>query len=156
MDERLEVTPGYKFNEWELKGIPLRLEIGPNDLKKKEIVIVRRDNGKKESVKIKDIKKEVDKLLQHIQDDLFKKAEKLLNDNLDKAETFEDAKKKIKDNKIVLVPLKNSAKVEDGLKEKLAGVKTLNIPLNQPSIKDKKCIISKEQADYWVYIGRSY
>ena len=156
LDERLEVTPGYKFNEWELKGIPLRLEIGPDDLKKKEIVIVRRDNGKKESVKIKDIKKEIEKLLQQIQDDLFKKAEKLLNDNLDEAESFEDAKKKIKENKLVLVPLKNSVKVEDALKEKLAGVKTLNIPLNQPSIKGKKCIISKEQADYWVYIGRSY
>ncbi len=156
LDERLEVTPGYKFNEWELKGIPLRIEIGPNDLKKKEVVIARRDNGKKESVKIKDIKKEVDKLLDSIQDDLFRKAEKLLKDNLDKAETFEEAKKKIKDNKLVLVPLKDSAKVEDVLKEKLAGVKTLNIPLNQPSITGKKCIISKEQADYWVYIGRSY
>lgn len=156
LDDRLEVTPGFKFNEWELKGIPLRLEIGPNDLKKKEVVIARRDNGKKESVKIKDIKKEIDKLLKEIQNDLFKKAENLLNKNLDKAETFEDAKKKIKEQKLVLVPLKNSVKVEDILKEKLVGVKTLNMPISQPKIKGKKCIISKEQADYWVYIGRSY
>jgi len=156
LDDRLEVTPGYKFNEWELKGIPLRLEIGPNDLKKKEVVIVRRDNGKKESIKIKDVKKEIDRLLEDIQNELFKKAENLLKKNLDKAETFEDAKKKIKEQKLVLVPLSNSVKVEDSLKEKLTGVKTLNMPINQPSIKGKKCIISKEPADYWVYIGRSY
>jgi prolyl-tRNA synthetase len=156
LDERLEVTPGYKFNEWELKGIPIRIEIGPNDLKKKEAVIVRRDNGKKENVKISSLKKEIDKTLETIQNNLFSKAENLLKKNLDKAETVEDAKKKIKENKLVLVPLKNSVKVEDALKEKLAGVKTLNIPLNQPPIKGKKCIISKEQADYWVYIGRSY
>lgn len=156
LDDRLEVTPGYKFNEWELKGIPLRIEIGPDDLKKKEVVIVRRDTGKKEAVKIKDIKNEVEKMLQNIQNSLFSKAQKLLNDNIDKAETLEELKKKIKENKLVLVPLKNSAKVEDALKEKFAGVKTLNIPLVQEPIKGKKCIISKEQADYWVYVGRSY
>ncbi|HTY44271.1 MAG TPA: proline--tRNA ligase [Patescibacteria group bacterium] len=156
LDERLEVTPGYKFNEWELKGIPLRIEIGPDDLKKNEVIIFRRDTEKKESVKISNIKKRVGELLEEIQDNLFKRAENLLNKNLDKAESFEDAKKKINDNKLVLVPMKNSQKVEEVLKEKIEGVKTLNIPLNQPPIKGKKCIISKEQADYWVYIGRSY
>lgn len=156
LDDRLDVTPGFKFNEWELKGIPIRIEIGPNDLKKNEVIVFRRDTERKEAVKIKDIKKGIDKLLKDIQDNLFKKAEDLLNKNLDKAETFEDAKKKIKNDKLVLVPLKNSVKVEDSLKEKLAGVKTLNRPLNQPVIKGKKCIISGEQADYWVYIGRSY
>ncbi len=156
LDERLEVTPGYKFNEWELKGIPIRIEIGPNDLKKNQVIMFRRDTEKKEEVKIKDIKKETEKLLEDIQNNLFKNAEALLKKNLDKAETFEEAKKKIKDNKIVLVPMKNSQKVEDSLKEKIAGVKTLNIPLNQPAIKGKKCIISKEQADYWVYVGKSY
>lgn len=156
LDDRMEVTAGYKFNEWELKGIPLRIEIGPDDLKKNEVIIFRRDTEKKESVKIKDIKRTADKLLEEIQENLFSKAENILNKNLEKAETFEDAKKKINNDKLVLVPLKNSDKVEETLKEKLAGVKTLNIPLNQPSIKGKKCIISKQQADYWVYIGKSY
>jgi len=156
LDERLEVTPGFKFNEWELKGIPLRIELGPRDLKKKQVIIVRRDTGKKEAVKVRSLKKKIDKLLEDIQNGLFKRAEALLNKNLDKAESFEEAKKKIKENKLVLVPLKKSMRVEDVLKEKLAGVKTLNIPLHQPSITGKRCIISKEQADYWVYIGRSY
>jgi prolyl-tRNA synthetase len=156
LDDRMEVTAGYKFNEWELKGIPLRIEIGPEDLKKNQVILARRDEGKKESVKIKDLKEQVEKSLEEMQDNLFKKAQNLLNKNLDKAETFEEAKKKIKEDKLVLVPMKNSVKVEEALKEKLPGVKTLNIPPNQPPIKGKKCIISREQADYWVYIGKSY
>lgn len=156
LDDRLEVTPGYKFNEWELKGVPLRIEIGPRDLEKKEVTLVRRDISKKILVKINELNKIVDKELKDMQDNLLKKAQKLLNENLEKSEDLKDAIKKIKEKKIVLVPLKNSKEVEDILKEKTDGVKTLNIPLKQPLIKGKKCIISGKQADYWVYIAKSY
>jgi len=156
LDDRTEITPGYKFNEWELKGIPIRIEIGPNDLAKKEVVIVRRDNGKKISVKIKNLKKEIDRELEDMQKSLFRKASNLLQTALDKSETLKDAIKKIKEKKIVLVPLKNSVEVEDILKEKTGGAKTLNRPLKQPQIKGKKCIVSGKPADYWVYVGKSY
>ena len=156
LDDRSEVTPGFKFNEWELKGIPLKIELGPKDLEKKQIILVRRDNSVKKPVKIKNLNKVIEKELQEIQDSLFKKAQKLLYDNLTEANTLQEALKKLKGNKIVLVPLKNSKDVEDILKEKTSGVKTLNIPQHQPSIKGKKCIISNQQADYWVYIGKSY
>lgn len=156
LDDRLEVTPGYKFNEWELKGIPLRIEIGPKDLKKKEAVIVRRDTGKKRSIKLKDLKKNIDKELKDMQNDLFSKAEKLLYNNIVESDNLRNTIKKIKEKKIILVPLKNSVEVEDILKEKTGGAKTLNKPLKQNSIKGKKCIVSGEPADYWVYIGKSY
>lgn len=156
LDDRTEVTPGFKFNEWELKGIPIKIEIGPKDLEKKEVILVRRDNGVKKSVKIKDLAKTIEKELQEIQNSLFKKAQKLLYDNVTEVNNFQDALKNLKENKIVLVPLKNSKEVEDILKEKINGVKTLNIPLIQPPITGKKCIISNEPADYFVYIGKSY
>ncbi len=156
LDERLEVTPGRKFNEWELKGIPIRVEIGPKDLEKKQAILVRRDTQEKIQVELKNIKQEIEKLLKKIQENLFNKAKKLLEDNLDKAETFEETKNKINKDKLVLVPLKNSIEVEDILKDKLSGVKTLNRPEKQLPIKGKKCIISGEKADYWVYIGKSY
>jgi|TARA_B100000315_G_C14574465_1_gene587259 prolyl-tRNA synthetase len=156
LDDRLEITPGKKYHEWELKGIPLRIEIGPKDLEKKEVILARRDNGKKNPIKIKDLKKNIENELKSMQESLLKKAERLLESNIEKSDNFKDALKKIKDNKIVLVPLKNSKEVEDILKDKTQGVKTLNIPLKQPPIKNKKCIISNEQADYWVYIGKSY
>ncbi len=156
IDERLEVTPGWKYNEWELKGIPVRIEIGPKDLEKKQVILVRRDTGEKTQVKINNIKKELDKKLQEIHEYLFNKAQKLLFDNLTESDNLNETIKKIKGKKIVLVPLKNSKEVEDILKEKTGGAKTLNIPFKQPSIKDKKCIISGEHADYWVYVGKSY
>jgi len=156
LDDRLEVTPGYKFNEWELKGIPFRIEIGPNDLKKNQVILIRRDNLKKIPVKITNIQKTLEKQLKEMQDDLYKKAKKLLDDNTTKSTNLSDTLKKLQDKKIVLVPLKNSKEVEDILKEKAKGTKTLNRPLKQPPIKGKKCIISGKQADYWVYIGKSY
>jgi prolyl-tRNA synthetase len=155
LDDRQEIRPGYKFNEWELKGIPLRIEIGPKDLKKKEVILVRRDTGKKTQVKITKLKNTVDLQLKNIQDALFNKANKLLKGSLSKSDNLKDTIQKLKQKKLVLVPLKNSNKVEEILKTK-TGAKTLNRPLTQPSITNKKCIISKEKADYWVYVGKSY
>jgi prolyl-tRNA synthetase len=156
LDERLEVTPGFKFNEWELKGIPIRIELGPRDLKNNEVVVVRRDTGEKTNIKFSQLKNKIPEILNDIQKNLFDKANELLKNNMEKTDNFEDTQKKIKQNKIVLVPLKNSFEVEDELKEKLKGVKTLNRPLKQPDIKGKKCIISGDDADYWIYVGRSY
>ncbi len=156
LDERPEVTPGYKFNEWELKGIPLRIEIGPNDLKKNQAVIVRRDNHKKTITKNKDLRKKIEAELEDIQEELFRRAKELLQKNLSKAENLQETIKKIDQKKVVLVPLKNSREVEDILKEKTKGAKTLCRPASQPEIKGKKCIVSGKQADYWVYIGKSY
>ena len=156
LDDREDYSPGWKYAEWELKGIPLRIEIGPKDLEKNEVVLVRRDNSAKKPVKTKGISKVIEKELREMQDSLFKKAQKLLYNNLTEADNLQDALKELKENKIVLVPLKNSKEVEDILKEKTKGAKTLNMPLKQPTIKGKKCIISGEQANYWVYIGKSY
>ena len=155
-DDRNYVTPGKKYNEWELKGIPLRIEIGPKDLEKKQAVIIRRDNGQKKFVKIKDLKKTAKEELEKMQKSLYEKAKKLLDSNVEKSSSLSDAIKKLKENKIVLVPLENSVSAEDLLKEKLSGVKTLNAPLKQPSTEGVKCIISNKQADHWIYIGKSY
>ncbi len=156
LDDRLVVTPGWKFNEWELKGIPIRIEIGPKDLLKNQATVVLRDSLKKTKVKIKDLKKILDKELNSMQKRLYSKAKKLLDSALDKAETLTDTIKKIKEKKLVLVPLQNSKLAEETLQEKTGGAKTLNIPNKQPSIKGKKCIITGKSADYWVYIGKSY
>ena len=75
VDDRTEVSAGWKYHEWELKGIPLRLEIGPKDMEKKEVVIVRRDTSEKMIVKEKDIVKKIPEILEDIQNNLFKKAE---------------------------------------------------------------------------------
>ncbi len=93
VDDREEHTPGWKFNEWELKGVPLRIEIGPKDLKRKEVILVRRDTSQKISVKISDAVKQVEKLLDDIQSGLFKKAKKFLDDNTTTVKSYDEFKK---------------------------------------------------------------
>jgi len=155
LDEREYYTPGYKFNEWELKGIPLRIEIGLRDIEKKQAIIVKRNDNKKIPVKLSQLKKEIPRLLDEIQNELFDKAEKNLKNSLTKSNSIEELKKVIINKQIALVHLCKKQECEDVIKEKTKGIKTLNMPLEQ-SLKNKKCIECKQQADYLVYMGKSY
>ena len=152
-DDREEYSPGWKFSEWELKGIPLRIEIGPKDLEKKSAMIVKRNTGEKIPTKITELKKQIPKILEQIQKELYEKAEKLLKSSIKKTEDKKEMIKFIQDKKIVKVPLSNSEKVEKTLKDE-TGAKTLWI--DSEKIKKEKCIISGKPADYWVYIGKTY
>ncbi|MEN9626582.1 MAG: hypothetical protein RL557_910 [archaeon] len=155
IDEREEYSPGWKFSEWELKGIPLRIEIGPKDLEKKQAVIVKRTDGKKKEVKLTQLKKEVEKALEEIQKELYDKAEKKLKESMTKAESVKELQNAVANKKIALVPLCSSPECEDVIKEKTTGIKTLNMPLEQ-SAKGKKCIQCNQPAAYLVYMGKSY
>jgi len=156
VDDREDYSAGWKFNEWELKGVPIRIEIGPRDLAKKQVVVVKRNTGKKQDIKVKDLKKRIPELLEEMQSELYKKAEKLLKNSMTKVEDMKQLQKVISGEKIALVPMCKSVKCEDYVKDKTGGAKTLNIPEKQLTIKGKKCIWCKEQADYWVYVGKSY
>ena len=155
LDDREEYTPGFKFNEYELKGTPIRIEIGKRDIAKKEAVIARRDNGKKQYIKISELKKEIPRILDDIQKSLYKKAEKLLKESIIKATTLKDITSAIGDKKIAFAPLCKSAECEDMLKFKTGGAKVLNIAEKQPKQKGR-CVICNKKADYVVYIGKSY
>lgn len=71
VDRRDDKTPGWKFNEWEMRGVPLRIEIGPRDVSANQVVAVRRDSRAKSAVGLNDLKIEVEELLRQIQDDMF-------------------------------------------------------------------------------------
>ena len=154
LDDRDDKTAGWKFNEWELKGIPIRIEIGPRDLEKNQVIVVRRDTLKKEPIKLKDLKKQIPVILESIHNDLYKKAGNLLKNNITKAEKWNDLAKSIKDQKIVLAPWCTTTACEESIKEK-TGAKTLNMPLDQKSVKGK-CINCDKPAKAYVYIGKSY
>ena len=156
LDDREDSTPGRKFSEWELKGIPIRIEIGPKDLEKNSVTIAKRNDGKKIIVKISMIKKEIPKLLEQIQKELYKNAEKILKSSIEKTEDKKQLIKFIKEKKMVLVPMCSSEKCEDILKEETGGAKTLFIDPENTSIKNKRCIICNKPADYWVYVGKTY
>ena len=155
LDLREDYSPGWKYNEYEMKGIPIRIELGPNDLKKKQFVLIRRDNNKKEFIKETQLIKKIESTLEDIQKSLYEKSKQFTLKNMVKVNTFDDLKKAIDNKKIALTTLCEDTKCEDLIKEKTNGAKVLNIPFDQPK-KLGNCIICKKQAKYEVRIGKSY
>ena len=94
-DNRDTLKPGFKFNEYELKGVPLRIAIGPRDIKNKIVEIARRDTMTKCSIKQSDVVKYISSELKVIQDDLFKNAQNFQKQNTVEVDNFEEFKKVI-------------------------------------------------------------
>lgn len=153
LDDR-DYKPGFKFNDWEMKGIPLRIEIGERDLKKKRVIVVRRDSGKKEEISVKGLDKKIPKVLNEIQKALFEKSEKLFKGKVEQAESIDKLKRVIGEKKVGISPLCKSLECEDNMKSETGGAKTLFI--DKKKVKNEKCIICRKKADYFVYIGKSY
>ncbi len=156
LDDREDYSPGWKFSEWELKGIPLRIEIGPKDLENSQVTVVKRNDSKKIAIKVNELKKEIPKILEQIQKELYKNAEKLLKSNIKKTENKKELISLIKNKKVAIVPMCSSEKCEEVLKEETGGAKTLFIDPENTSIKNKKCIICNKPANYFVYVGKTY
>ncbi|MBS3169413.1 proline--tRNA ligase [Candidatus Woesearchaeota archaeon] len=156
LDDRDDYTPGWKFNEWEMKGVPIRIELGPKDLVKKQVLIVRRDTGEKKAVALEKIDVEIPALLETIQHSLFAKAEKHLKESIVTVLNFKDAEKQLKTEKLLFVPWCGKPACEEEFKEK-TGAKSLNSPFEQPALKkDQKCFACAEKAVVWFYFGKSY
>lgn len=168
LDERDEYTPGWKFNEWEMKGVPLRLELGPKDLEKKQIMAVRRDTSEKKAISLEKMETEIPSLLDDIQQSLLKKAEKHLHSSIvtlvhpyekndSKASAaLKEAEKHLNANKLIFAPWCGQPACEEKFKEK-TGAKSLNSPLIQPDMrKEQGCFACGQKAAAWFYFGKSY
>ena len=92
LDKREEYTPGWKFSEWEMNGVPLRIEIGPKDIKEKQVIAVRRDTGKKEAISLASLNKKLLEILKDIQRSMFEEALKFQNENTHEVQNFKDFK----------------------------------------------------------------
>jgi len=137
LDDRDEYSSGWKFNEWELKGVPVRIEIGPKDIEKKQAVLARRDTGKKEFVRISELKTRVRKTLDDIHKDLYSRAEKFLKSSIVKAEEWKSFEENIKKRKLVLAPFCGEVECEDWIKEKTGGATSRCIPFDTKAPKNK-------------------
>jgi len=93
LDERDQYTPGWKFNEWELKGVPLRLELGPKDIEKRHVTLVRRDNLQRIAVNDDDLVFRVSQTLNEIQTQLFTAAKASLDQSISQAQDYDQFKK---------------------------------------------------------------
>lgn len=156
LDDREGYTPGWKFNEWELKGVPVRIELGPKDLDKNQVMVARRDTGAKTSFLISSAVNEINCLLDDIQNNLFDKAKKYLESAVVEVADLSEAKKKIDSGKIVFAPWCGEAGCEENIKAE-TGAKSLNSPLEQPKMKKgQKCFACEKMAKYYFRFGKSY
>ncbi len=154
LDDREDYSPGWKFNEWEVKGIPLRIEIGPKDLKKNQVTLVRRDTGEKQSMSISKVEKTVGPLLDKIQKTLYQKAKSSLKKGIVKVKNLSEAKKQINSKKIISALWCGTSGCEENIKDK-TGAKSLNSPLKQPKVSGE-CFACSKKAVSWFYFGKSY
>ena len=156
LDDRDEYTPGYKYSDWELKGVPVRIEIGPKDIEKKQVVMVRRDTGEKEFVPVADINKKLKSLLKDIQKNLLKNAKKSLKDSIVDVKKWDDFVKAIKDRKMVRAAWCEEEICEDWIKDKSGGAKSINIPFDQPKKIPAKCAHCGKPAKSVALFAKSY
>lgn len=154
LDNR-DSSPGWKFHEWELKGMPLRIELGPRDLEKNQLVLVRRDTGKKEIIKISRVEKSVETALEDMQTSLLKKAEKSMKEKIVAVKDFSNLKKVISSQKVGFGFFCGNKACDEEIKGKADGAKTLNYPLNQKESKGK-CIVCGKSCASQIYIAKSY
>lgn len=149
-----DLRVGEKFYKWEKKGAPLRLEIGPRDIKEGHVVLARRDTGEKVTVKMEDLTKEIKRLLEDIQQNLFDIAKKRMDENTVRVETYDAFKKAIEESKFVLGYWAGSSDDEAKLKEEtMATVRCF--PFEHEDEKGKCFYTGKEGAKLALF-ARSY
>ena len=148
-----EKSPGFKFADAEVKGIPIRVEIGKRDLENKELTLVRRDTLEKETISISAFKERVEKLLVEIQNNMYDRALKRRDSMIYEAKTKEEFQD-IAQNKpgFILIPWCGNTSCEDKIKEE-TGLKSRCI---KEEISDGVCAYCGEKAKYKIYFGKQY
>ena len=152
-DLREEYSAGWKFNEWEMKGTPLRIEVGPRDMKSGKAVLVRRDNGSKRQVKLAEMAAEVGKELASIQDDLLSKARKFLKKSIRPVASLKELASSIRERKMVRMEWCGSPECEDLIKEKTSATIRLIAEDEKPM---DKCAVCGGKAGHVVYVAKQY
>jgi prolyl-tRNA synthetase len=155
VDDRGEYTPGWKFNQWELKGVPLRIEIGPRDIKQEQVVMVRRDTKQKSFIKEADVVVSAQKLLEDIQRDLYAKAKAKQLELTTLVKTYEEFKRVVGGKGgFVKAAWCGSPECEAKIKEETsATIRVIPFEKEQPTT---DCVYCGKKAKDIAYFARSY
>ena len=153
-DDRDKMSPGFKFNEWEMKGVPIRIEVGMRDLENQMIVFSRRDDNSKHQISFQESQHYFSNILSNIQESLFNQAKKFLNNNMYTLNDYEKFKTTIADGGFVQCGWDGEKSTEDFIKkETKASIRC--IPFEQ-NIDGLKCIYSDKLAKFEVVFARAY
>lgn len=155
LDRRDNYTVGYKFNDWEMKGVPVRIEMGPQEIEKGEVILTRRDTFEKMPVKMEELEKTLEKLLQDIQQSMFKACQKRREEKTTVAHNMEELKKNLDENQgYVKTMWCGAIECEDKVKE-VTGAPSRCMPFEQEHLGDT-CVCCGKKADKMVVWGRQY
>ena len=151
-----EKSPGWKFSEQEILGIPTRIEIGPKDIEKNQVVVVRRDTREKIVVSIDEITTKLGEILETIQKDMYEKAKAFLNSHIDTAVTMDEMVEKFKANRgFVKACWCGDEECEGEIKYATGGASTRCLIEDEEMISDT-CIFCGKPAKHMAYWGKSY
>lgn len=153
LDNR-EIRPGEKYYEWEKKGVPLRVEIGPKDIAANSVMVVRRDTGEKKVVLIPELKENVSNILELIQSNLFEQAKNRLVNNIVLVDTWDEFTKAIEEGKFVKAHWSGDTEVETQIKEE-TGATVRCFPLDEKE-EEGFCIKSGKPSKIRVIFAKSY
>ena len=155
LDDRMQYTPGYKFNYWEMKGVPIRIEIGPRDIAENKCVIVRRDTLEKIDVSLDNIEAEVQKLLEDIQLNMYNMCKSNMEKRTNVAHNMDEFKKELDENQgFIKAMFCGNPECEEKIHE-LTGAKSRCIPFNEEKV-DDKCVYCGKEAKHMVIWARQY
>ncbi len=157
LDDRDEKSPGFKFNEWEVKGVPVRIEIGPKDLAKDQLTIARRDTGAKEAMTLKDCTAaSVHTLLAEIQQNLLDQAKKHLEENTHWVETFDKLKEIINSDNggMVWAPWDGTLETANKIKDEVKA--TIRLLGDTTEAKGKMDVCSGKPATEMALYAKAY
>ncbi|KAJ2852248.1 hypothetical protein IWW36_000390 [Coemansia brasiliensis] len=170
-------TPGFKFNHWELRGVPLRLEIGPKDISKDQVTVVRRDNSARESVAMSNMEDSISLMMIAMQNEMLAKARKTMDERVKMVLKWEDFVPTLNSKCLALIPWCEREECEEQIKnrstrdvmadepederEPSMGAKSLCLPYAQPQDPpivqgETKCVQCGQNALRYALFGRSY
>jgi len=153
VDDRSELSPGYKFNDWELKGVPIRIEIGPKDIENQSVVIAKRYNREKSSLSFTEIEK-IPTILDEIQNVMLKTAREQTKTNTIDILDYTEFKSKIEKGGFFSAPWCGKLECEEKIKEE-TGADIRVIPFGSENT-DTKCMYCQEQSTVIPIFARGY
>ena len=155
LDLRDNYSTGYKFNDWELRGVPVRIELGPRDIENGVCVVVRRDTLEKTTVKLDELQEKVEELLDDIQKNMYNECVKRVEERTTVAKNMDEFEKNINENQgYVKAMWCGKEECENKIKE-ITGAHSRCIPFEQEKISDH-CVCCGEKAEKMVVWGRQY
>ena len=154
VDSRTELTPGYKFHDWEMKGVPVRIEIGPKDIQNQKVVLATRHNSEKSSQPFDNLYTNVISQLDKIQNDMLIAAKKILDENIKAVSSYSEFKSALEDGGFIKAHWCGNQECEEKIKEETSADIRV-IPFDSEG-NTGKCIICENQSKTIPLFARGY